>query len=70
MDTKNWKVSHYYSNPRNNKVLSFSTKNDAVEEARKMHSDEPNGGTSTIENTVTGQYGTRDWNMKNIEWKK
>jgi len=66
-----WKVNHYYNNPANNSEHEFTNRIEAEVEARKIQSDEPNDPqVSTIENTKTGEYGTRRWGKRNIHWLK
>lgn len=41
-------VTHYYTNPRNNKTEQFETETEAMEELQKMYSEENNGQCSIM----------------------
>jgi len=60
-------VRHYSANPRNNSSAEFSDKTAALEDLRKMTSDQANSGTSSMfRNGELIAY--RDWDKVRVSW--
>lgn len=61
-------VNHYWSNPRNNTSETFTTKSDAVVEAKKMTSDDAHGQCSRIFYADGNLIARRDWDKNRLTW--
>jgi hypothetical protein len=67
---REWKVTHHFLNPRREEIEFHTRKEDAIQSARSMETnDYEDEQYSEIENVRTGRRGSRRWGRRRIIWQ-